>query len=588
VATCPRCLEPIPDGAGACPDCASGAPPRAVLPDASGGPPPTLSDRYRIVKFLGCGGMGRVYLCEDTELEDEVAVKVLAADLAANDAAMALLQREAKNMAKLRNCQGILNLHDIERHGGEVVLVMEYAPGGSLHSLIHRGPGLPEEEVRRLGAAMADALALAHDRKVLHRDMKPANVLLGEDGLTRVADFGISRALADSSSQISTRGSFTGTAAYLPPEVIDRKAVDHRADLYSLGCTLYEMATGTPPYAGSFAEMAMEKTREGGRPPDPRDRREGFSEDFAGALRCLMARDPVERFPDGRTAAAVLRGQRRASAAAPGRRERLLPSGPVEPAVQGLPTPPPLPAGAAMSLPPGFAGHAGRLWCLKDGAEVVPVPAGEFLLGSDQGEPDERPQRRIHLSGFLADRHEVTVYQFARFCREKGRPMPPQPESSNDRHPVVNVTWEEASAFASWAGKTLPTEAQWEKAARGTDGRAFPWGDEPPAEDEARFHDPAEKGIVSVGAYASGVSPYGCLDMVGNAWEWVFDWYAADAYAKAADRDPIGPVEGKSRVMRGGAWNDYGERLRITKRRRSRPDSRFDFVGFRCVKDLPA
>jgi formylglycine-generating enzyme required for sulfatase activity len=218
---------------------------------------------------------------------------------------------------------------------------------------------------------------------------------------------------------------------------------------------------------------------------------------------------------------------------------------------------------------------------------MVLVPAGPFTRGSDHGAPDEGPARTIHLAPFLVDRHEVTVFQFSRHAAATGRAMPEQPSSSNDRHPVVNVTWGEAAAYAAWAGKCLPTEAQWEKAARGTDAREFPWGNEPPAEDRARIRDPGTEGTSSVGSYPGGRSPYGVLDMVGNAWEWCADWYAADAFALAPERDPIGPVEGTSRVLRGGVWEEKGTALRVTRRRRNRPDSRYDFIGFRCVRDLP-
>jgi sulfatase modifying factor 1 len=206
-------------------------------------------------------------------------------------------------------------------------------------------------------------------------------------------------------------------------------------------------------------------------------------------------------------------------------------------------------------------------------------------MGSDHGAPDEAPAREVFLSDFLIDRHEVTVYQFSRFCRETGRAMPEQPEAANDRHPIVNVTWHEAKAYAEWAGKCLPTEAQWEKAARGSDARAYPWGNEPPEEDRARLRDPADEGTSAVGSYPAGRSPYGVLDMLGNAWEWCADWYAADAASRPGERDPIGPVEGTSRVLRGGVWEDRDAALRVTRRRRSRPESRYDFVGFRCVKE---
>jgi serine/threonine-protein kinase len=560
--------------------------PTSVSPEEPAeGPPPDLPDRFRVKRLLGRGGMGRVFLCEDRDLEVDVAVKVLPEELVRDEKALETIGREARLFAKLRGCPGILQLYEFEKHGGTCFLVMEFAPGGSLAGVLQAKGALPEEECRRLGAGVADALGFAHERKVLHRDVKPGNVLLGADASVRVADFGLARVFASTTTSRSTTGGIAGTPVYLPPEVIQRKRVDHRGDLYALGCVLYEMACGEPPYLGTFAEVALAKSKKDARIPDPRESKEGISDVYAGVVRRLMAFDPVERYGDGRTVAAILRGDERPSDA-PARRDSLLSPLPVEPAVRGLPSPS-HPSTDSIALPPGFIQHGGRVWCIKDGAEMAYVPAGPFTMGSDRGSADEGPARAVTLSSFLADRHEVTIWQFSRHCRDAGRAMPEQPEGANDRHPVVNVTWEEARDYAAWAGKCLPTEAQWEKGARGTDARTYPWGNEPPGEDAAHVGDPAEEGTAAVGSYPAGRSPYGLLDMVGNAWEWCADWYAADAFAKGAAKDPIGPVEGSSRVLRGGVWDDKDAGLRVTRRRRSRPGSRYDFVGFRCVKELP-
>ncbi len=579
---CPRCGKPFVRGMSFCGYC-GGALPTAAAPDEpADGPPPELPDRFRVKRLLGRGGMGRVFLCEDRDLEVEVAVKVLPEELVREEKALEAIAREAKLSAKLRGCPGILQLYEFGRHGGTGYLVMEYAPGGSLHNLVQARGALPEGECRALGAGVADALAFAHERRILHRDVKPGNVLLSAEAEARVGDFGLARVAASTTSRAST-GGIVGTPIYLPPEVLQRQKADHRGDLYSLGCMLYEMAAGAPPFAGTFAEVAMAKSRRDARLPDPREVKEGISSDYADVVRRLMAFDPLERWSDGKVVAAILRGEAPLPASS-SRREALLAPLPVEPAVRGLPSPS-HPSRGGRPLPAGFAEHGGRLWCLKDGAEMAFVPAGPFTMGSDHGAADEAPAREVFLSDFLVDRHEVTVFQFARFCRETGRAMPEQPADSNDRHPVVNVTWPEARAYAEWAGKCLPTEAQWEKAARGTDARAFPWGNEPPDEDRARHRDPSGEGTSAVGSHPAGRSPYGVLDMLGNAWEWVADWYAADAFARGAARDPIGPVEGASRVLRGGVWDDRDSGLRVTRRRRSRPESRYDFVGFRCVKE---
>ncbi|NLH99039.1 MAG: formylglycine-generating enzyme family protein [Chthonomonadales bacterium] len=222
----------------------------------------------------------------------------------------------------------------------------------------------------------------------------------------------------------------------------------------------------------------------------------------------------------------------------------------------------------------------------RDGAELVYVPAGEFTMGSEDGEPDERPQRRVHLDAFWMYRYPVTVAQYRRFCNETGREMPEAPEWGwLDDHPIVKVRWYDAQAYADWAGVSLPTEAQWEKAARGTDGRKWPWGN--------GFH--ALKAVCSVGkrsqpstapvgSIPSGASPYGCLDMAGNVWEWCADWYDPEYYAQAPNRNPRGPEIGQRRVLRGGSRAECDwELLRASYRNRIPPGKRGDVNGFRCA-----
>ncbi|MHC4922711.1 MAG: SUMF1/EgtB/PvdO family nonheme iron enzyme [Planctomycetota bacterium] len=587
--TCLQCDEPIADRANFCAICGSPRTPvepdpdaTAVFPDASGGTPPELPERYRIVRFLGRGGMGRVYLCMDTDLEVDVAVKVLPPELEDHPQALEAIAKEARLAARLRAIPGILQLYEFERLPEGCLLVMEYAAEGSLHRrIVNHGP-LPEDVCRRMGAEMATALGRAHEKKVLHRDIKPANILLTDRDEVRVADFGLARLLAETASTISM-GKMSGTPAYVPPEVLRREAVDERSDLYSLGCVLFEMATKRNAFSGSFSEMALLKSSKHAEPPDPREFNPDLSHDFATIVRCLMASRPDERYPDAAACAAALRegGGRHAP---PRKRSLLLAASGVQPAVEGLPPPPP--SEVAFDLPEGCVRERGRLVWAKDGSEMVLVPGGPFLMGDEDGSDDERPAHMVELGPFLMDRHEVTVGQFRRFCETTDREMPSQPECANDRHPVVHVSWGAARAYAEWSGRALPTEAQWEKAARGTDGRQFPWGDGDPTAALAAYRDPGVHGTTSVAAHLDGSSPYGCLDMIGNAWEWCADWYAADYYGRSPAKDPIGPVEGSSRVLRGGAWNDPVKRLGCSRRRRSRPDARYDFIGFRCVVEL--
>lgn len=239
----------------------------------------------------------------------------------------------------------------------------------------------------------------------------------------------------------------------------------------------------------------------------------------------------------------------------------------------------------------------------EDGARMVWVPEGSFEMGSTDSDiasvvkenpgsstalfDNEQPQHKIHLRGYWIYKYEVTVAQYREFCNATNISMPPPPTWGwIDDHPMVNVTWYEACAYAKWAGASLPTEAQWEKAARGTDKRMYPWGRNWHAD---RCNEPytGPKMTQRVGNYPNGVSPYGCMDMAGNVWEYCADRYASDYYEYSPDKDPIGPEIGKYRVLRGGSW-DLGHQYRFhcAYRGYASTDDRQSSIGFRCVKRM--
>jgi formylglycine-generating enzyme required for sulfatase activity len=221
----------------------------------------------------------------------------------------------------------------------------------------------------------------------------------------------------------------------------------------------------------------------------------------------------------------------------------------------------------------------------KDGATLVWVPAGAFTMGSDSGESDARPARKVTLSGYWIYKTEVTVAQYRKYCDATGADMPEDPGWGwKDAHPIVNVTWDDATAYSAWAGVSLPTEAQWEKAARGTDGREYPWGSGWSAAKCVNDTGGGASSTLPVGSKPAGASPYGCQDMAGNAWEWCADWYSDGYYASAPDRNPTGPAQGEYRVLRGGSWNNNNaDNFRAHYRNRNDPDNRKNNQGFRCV-----
>jgi len=262
----------------------------------------------------------------------------------------------------------------------------------------------------------------------------------------------------------------------------------------------------------------------------------------------------------------------------------------------------------------------------------VLVPAGEFWMGNTAAEVErlkkedckvpgpsveqcerEAPRHRVHLDAYYIDRYEITNALFERFVRATNHrtsaeqegdagvslqkdgqwewakvpgatwrtPSGPGTKAPPD-HPVVNVSWEDAQAYCRWAGKRLPTEAEWEKAARGTDGRRYPWGE---IWESSRANGAITVKTTSpVGSYPTGVSPFGAHDMSGNVWEWVSDWFAKEYYASSPERNPTGPPSGSLHPVRGGSWVPNPTFLRSTSRLVYSPTNRYSDLGFRCAK----
>ncbi len=248
-------------------------------------------------------------------------------------------------------------------------------------------------------------------------------------------------------------------------------------------------------------------------------------------------------------------------------------------------------------LPPGLEKAEARgeyLWP-KDSSVMVYVPAGVFPMGSNEGGSDERPVHEVELAGYYIDKYEVSWRQW-KLSRLPYSESPVdrlrQPRGPDwgiiDEQPVLNVSWHDAVAYADWVGKRLPSEAEWEKAARGTDGRTFPWGDEPPTEERAmwRDHPLAAVSTAPVDCCAEGASPYGALNLAGNVYEWCLDVYEKDFYSRSPREQPVNRGEGRYRVLRGGAFVLEAEDLRSAYRYRLLPEDRTPYIGFRTV--LPA
>jgi formylglycine-generating enzyme required for sulfatase activity len=257
------------------------------------------------------------------------------------------------------------------------------------------------------------------------------------------------------------------------------------------------------------------------------------------------------------------------------------------------PMPGPTATATSKSQPPSNASLHDTWTRPADGMEMVYVPGGTFKMGSTEGASNAQPVHTVTLDSFWIDQTEVTNSQYTR-CVAGGTCSPPSEsgsyardsyygDSEFDDYPVIWVNWNDANEYCVWAGGQLPTEAEWEYAARGLDGHIYPWGDNLPNDTLLNYNGDVGD-TTQVGSYPTGASWVGAMDMAGNVWEWVNDWYGSDYYASPPSQNPQGPEMGSSKVLRGGSWLNVEEYVRAAYRYGyTRPDFRFDSYGFRCV-----
>ena len=662
--------------------------------------------QYHIIEQVSRGSMATVYKAYQPNLDRYVAVKVLAPELAESKGFIARFEREARAVARLRH-RNILTVFDYGRQGDLFYLVMEYVSGGTLIERL----GWPQDLAYAVNivSQVGDALAHAHRQGMIHRDVKPGNILMAEEDWPLLSDFGLAKMVEDS-PQLTASGASVGTPQYMSPEQAQGLAVDRRSDIYSLGAVLYETVTGRPPF-GSDGRMAVIIRHISEPITPPHTLRSDLPEEMERVVLKALAKSPADRYqrmeefladlqeayPLPAKGNMVHRGNGQAEPKGPPAAFEPVPTPVVTPllprkrsfpwtgvaiglvllltlaltllffkastapqispttdAVAAVPSPSASPfdfaqdrlrtgssATAPLStvvppsltvVPPSFTVVPTmppsqtielRVW-EADGAEMVFVPAGEFAMGSEELGDDERPAHWVYLDSFWIDRYEVTNERFARFVATTGYQTeaerrgqgwvwmgseweevegadwrhPHGPDSSiggKMDHPVVLVSWNDADAYCRWAGKRLPSEAQWEKAARGPStprqarddadsghGRRYAWGDE---FDSARANTSESKrgDTTPVGSFSpQGDSPYGASDMTGNVWEWVADWYSSDYYSQAPLTNPPGPVTGTYKVLRGGSWPFDEVYARTPFRYNVKPDYTYDFVGFRC------
>jgi serine/threonine protein kinase len=631
--------------------------------------------RYHILEQLGEGGMATVYKAFDTRLETDVAVKVIRTETLAPtvlERALKRFEREAKALARLTH-PNIVKVTDYGEYEGKPYLVMTYLPGGTLKQKL--GKPLPWQEAARLLLPIARALDFAHRQNMIHRDVKPSNILITADGEPMLTDFGIAKILdLEETADLTGTGMGIGTPEYMAPEQWTGQTTQ-QSDQYSLGVVLYEMLTGRRPYtADTPAAILLKQANE----PLPRPRQ--FARDLPDKVEKLilkaMAKNPADRYASMGAFASALDGLviserssvisdqssvigKKGGAEQTPKREpvktvakpvveektkRVIPPvGTKKPVASvlrywpiavgvvavliltlvfnfpGSKTEQPAPtetqsvAPMAVELPTFtmLAPTAVELLPITETPAVVSipeqvtdsqgvtmrlVPAGTFTMGSDSGDADEKPVHDVYLDSFYMDVYEVTNGLY-KTCVDAGMCNPPKQSNSYsrssyfgnsefDHYPVIYVDPDMAQTYCAWRGGGLPSEAQWEKAARGTDSRAYPWGEKV---DCAHANYASCNGETSaVGMFPDGASPFGLFDISGNVMEWVADWYDTAYYENSPLNNPLGPSSGKYHVLRGGSWKSLKTGVRSFDRLAITPDlTNYYLIGFRCARPAP-
>lgn len=577
-----------------------------------------VEGRFRLIEPLGQGGFSTVWKAFDKQQRELVAVKVLHGQHAEDRSRLERFFRGARKMADL-HFPGIVRV--LERRladGGFHFFVMEYLPGGDLREAV-LGKRLIREEVLPLIQEVAAALSFAHERNVFHRDIKPANILLDDEGHPKLADFDLVRAADTTGGTLD--GGMMGTFLYTAPEAMSApQEAGVAADLYSLAMTvtfcLYgvdlpvEVLRDTDSFLSrlpcSFGLQAVLRKATAWEPEE----RFASVVDFARALAKanvaptplaprgkdrpqrapLWARNPevpLQAFLEkeissvlaAERAAAVLRAVEKALPTKPQDWETL---GLLAWALDYFPGRSPLSADreAAERL---RASVLADLWKLfppppvpgTDDPAWASIPGGSFVMGTPVGHPgetDERPSHRVTLSPFRLLIHPVTNGEYSRLVLG---------HSGTANLPAVEMTWYQAYTYAAWLGGRLPTEAEWEYAARAGCQHSYCDQDGSPTTlDKVGWNaGNSDCQLHPVGQLEP--NPWGLFDMYGNVWEWVADWYGT--YSSRSQVDPWGPPGGVRRVCRGGCFWNAESRVRAACRLVRDSAFEIEYLGFRVV-----
>ncbi|WP_372367140.1 SUMF1/EgtB/PvdO family nonheme iron enzyme [Candidatus Uabimicrobium sp. HlEnr_7] len=523
------------------------------------------TDRYTIEQVLSVNLFEEVYQGNDLYAEKKILIKVLR-----NPPAQAL--ENIKESHKLKHSK-ILEILDVKETSKDKIVIADYFDGISLKQYVESNGSLDIDKWQEVAMQILGAVAHAHDFQIAHGYLSLHNILFDGENI-KICNFGF--CVGEMWGEPIDGYNMEDTTFYAP-EVVKGEALELSSDVYSLGKILSYLLSG------SINDVFSDDVPRYIRNIIAKSVRYGLEERYSNAEEIF--KNLVEALANPESAKSV----------------------PAKPKTVENQNHIIDPNGNKILLPKNMTIKGDKIYNSKDGSAMVLISEGPFTMGSTERN-SESPVHEVHLSTYLIDLYPVTNKQYMRFLQETSKmdiaqiAHPKQTKVNNFKpkswrtpeyslysdlpnSPVVFVDWWDAWAYAKWAGKSLPTEAEWEKASRGNDERMYPWGKDLPTSSMANFGGNLGK-TTPVGSYPEASSPYGCLDMVGNVSEWCYDTYDPNFYSSGNVTNPVNDSDKLSRVVRGGSWNDAITSIRNTMRGCWMNTVRYNFIGFRCVYRL--
>jgi len=616
----------------------------------------TFLKNYRLLSQVGSGGMGRVFRSLQIDRGVIRALKLLPDYLSSNRKWIKALEKEVTKTARIKH-DNLVKMTAIGIFPGETFIVNEYVENVTLRDYMDEKKIFTEEEVLRITRQICLGLTNLHRSNVAHRNLKPENILIYKNEEVKIADFGIMKAFEAQSDFLP--GFPVKSAIYFSPEhFASENDVGYYSDIYAIGVMLFEMLTGQLPYDfKSYTIVGIAGTILFTRMKSLRELNPKVTEDMENLVLNCLERTPSKRYQDaeelfedielllfyrGLLTGDELQEYKKRKQSEEKLKDFLasiymkeIPDEERKEIIAGMIKSFEFSKKKVLSIEEEIkgklaAGELGEFLArpsrvevaeahvdekqikfppaiinMVDGAEMILIPEGEFWMGSIEDKDPlardfEKPGRKILMDPYYIDKYPVTYGQYKRFVEETGYSGEGNwmkyysPDKAN--YPVVEVSWNDARAYTKWAGKTLPTEAEWEKAARGTEQREYPWGNKWDQNkcNNKKMNKPdiinrmiimmANRGTVPVGSFPDGRSPYGVMDMAGNINEWCSDWYDNKYYKVSTGENPSGPSSGSWKVIRGGSWCDADQNMfRCSARYGDHPSITKGIIGFRCV-----